>query len=83
MRRGKGYCVDLELPSYLTQRASRLGETLPPIFVAVIAGGRTLHDCGAVVCQITDYWPTSHGTVTDQCRSREEIPPLTIYTCLR
>ena len=49
MRRGKGYCVDLESPSYLTERASRLGETLPPIFVAVIAGGRTLHDCGAIV----------------------------------
>ena len=49
LRHGDGYRIDLETPTYLTEKAARFGEVVPQIFVAVIARGRTLYDCGAVV----------------------------------
>jgi hypothetical protein len=49
LRHGDGYRIDLEMPTHLTEKAVRFGEAIPQIFVAVIAHGRTLYDCGAVV----------------------------------
>jgi hypothetical protein len=49
LRHGDGYCIDLKPPSCLSDKASRLGENPSETFVAVIARGRVLYDCGVVI----------------------------------